>query len=242
MKRLNVLLDDLAVIRALLTDSDIDPVRFGILAENAGANSLTYTFVNKSNIVTERDLRLLKEMHSSFYNLRIPIDNETMRLALSVIPDMVTFVDVNPKNPRNIHPVQPTFQQSTIEEMLPNLQANNISVAILVKPEIESLKLVSKLPCDYVELDVTEYTQAGDINDEIMALDKIKSAALALGKWGLGVNCSGNIGYDDIDGLVQIPNIEDITMGSALLRRAMLVGIDRAVREAMEVMRYREID
>ena len=75
-----------------------------------------------------------------------------------------------------------------------------------------------------------------------MALDKIKSAALALGKWGLGVNCSGNIGYDDIDGLVQIPNIEDVTMGSALLRRAMLVGIDRAVREALEVMRYREID
>jgi pyridoxine 5-phosphate synthase len=111
-----------------------------------------------------------------------------------------------------------------------------------VKPEIEYLKLVSKLPFDYIELDALEYTEASDINDEILALDKLKSAALALGKWGMGVNCSGNIGYDDIDGLAQTPNLEDITMGDSLIRRALLVGIEQAIREALELMRYREID
>jgi pyridoxine 5-phosphate synthase len=242
MKRLSVLLDDLAIIRAILSDNKIDPVRFAVLAEHAGANSISCTYINKSKTIAERDLRLLKEMKSSFFNLRIPIDNDAMRMALSIIPDMVTFVEANPNNPRKINAVSPSLHQAAIEEMLPNLQANNISVAILVKPEIEYLKLVSKLPFDYVELDALEYTEASDINDEIVALDKLKSAALALGKWGMGVNCSGNITYDDIDGLAQTPNVEDITMGDSIFRRSMLVGINQAVREALELMRYREID
>jgi pyridoxine 5-phosphate synthase len=242
MKRLSLLLDDLAIIRAILSDTKIDPVRFAILAEHAGANSISCTYISKSKTIMERDLRLLKEINTSFFNLRIPIENEAMRLALSIIPDMVTFVDANPNSPRKINAVEPSLHQADIEEMLPNLQANNISVAILVKPEIEYLKLVSKLPFDYIELDALEYTEASDINDEILALDKLKSAALALGKWGMGVNCSGNIGYDDIDGLAQTPNLEDITMGDSLIRRALLVGIEQAIREALELMRYREID
>jgi pyridoxine 5-phosphate synthase len=242
MKRLNLLLDDLAIIRTIFTDPKLDPVRFAILAENAGANGISCTYISKSKTILERDLRLIKEMNSSFFNLRIPIENEAMRMALSIIPDMVTFVDANQNNPRKINAVEPSLHQADIEEMLPNLQANNISVAIRVKPEIEYLKLISKLPFDYVELDTIEYTEASDVNEEIVALDKLKSAALALGKWGMGVNCAGNINYEDLDGLAQTPNVEDITMGEALIRRALSVGIEQAIREALELLRFREID
>ena len=80
MKRLSVLLDDLAIIRAILSDNKIDPVRFAVLAEHAGANSISCTYINKSKTIAERDLRLLKEMNDSFFNLRIPIDNDAMRM------------------------------------------------------------------------------------------------------------------------------------------------------------------
>jgi pyridoxine 5'-phosphate synthase PdxJ len=56
------------------------------------------------------------------------------------------------------------------------------------------------------------------------------------------VNCSGNIDYEDLDGLAQTPNLEDITIGTSLIRRALYVGIDQAVGEALQLMRHREID
>jgi len=242
MKRLSVLLDDLAIIRSALGDMKIDPVRFGLLAETAGANGLVCTFAGSNRGIIERDLRLIKEINKSFFNLRIPVHNDMMRLALSIIPDMVTFVDVKSSDPRKVNPVDLNAHQSVIEEMLPNLQANNIGVSVLVRPEIDFLKAVSKLSVDYVEIDVSEYTSAPDINEEIVALDKIKSAALAVGKWGMGVNCSGNIGFEDIHALAQTPNLEDITLGSEFIYRALSGGIEKTVREALELIRFREVD
>jgi pyridoxine 5-phosphate synthase len=242
MKRLSVLLDDIAFIRSALNDDHFDPVRFAILSENSGANGIVFTFSGNDNGIRERDLRLAKEMLGSFFNLRIPMKESAVKMALSLIPDMVTFVDVHANEPRRTFTVDPVEHQQEIQQILPDLQANNISVSLLIKPELDTLKAMSKLAIDYVEIDTSEYTRAHDINDEIVALDKIKSAALAVSKWGMGVNCSGNISYQDIAGLAQTPNLEDITLGTHFINRALQVGIDRAVSEAIQLINYREIE
>jgi pyridoxine 5'-phosphate synthase PdxJ len=155
---------------------------------------------------------------------------------------MVTFVDVKSNDPRNFSSIDLGSHQAEIDQMVPDLQANKISVSILVKPEVDVLKVISKLPIDYIEIDVSDYTTAFDINEEIVVLDKIKSAALAVGKWGMGVNCFGHIGYDDIPALAQTPNLEDITIGSELIQRSLLVGVEKAIEEALQLIRHREID
>lgn len=242
MKRLSLLLDDIAFIRSSLSDDNYDPVRFAILAESAGANGIVFTYTGNESGIRERDLRLSKEMLKSFFNLRVPIKESPIKMALTLIPDMVTFVDVHPNEPRRVFPVDPEEHQQEIHQILPDLQANNISVSVLIKPEIDILKSISKLPIDYIEMDTFSYTNAPDINEEIVALDKIKSAALAVGKWGMGVNCSGNINYDDISALAQTPNLEDITLGNHFIQRSMQVGIEKAVSEALQLLHYREID
>jgi len=242
MKRLSILLDDLALIRSMYAEGIIDPVRFGILAESAGANGLVCTFSGSPRGILEKDLRILKEMNRSFLNVRIPLQNDAMRLALSVAPDMVTFVDVKPNDPRKVTPLDLSTSPGEIDEIIPNLQSNNIAVSVLVRPEIDFLKAISKLSIDYVEIDTAEFTSAPDINDEIVALDRIKSAALAVGKWGIGVNCSGNISLEDLAALSQVPNLEDIILGSQFIQRTFYVGIDRAVREALEIIRSRELE
>ncbi len=242
MKRLSVLLDDLAIIRSTFTEMKLDPVRFGVLAETAGASGLVCTFSGSTKGLLERDLRLIKEIRKSFFNLRIPVHNDAMRLALSLSPDMVTFVEVKSNDPRHVTAIDFGVHGTVIEEMIPNLQANNIATSVLVRPEIDYLKGVSKLPVDYVEIDVSDYTSAPDVNEEIVELDKIKSAALALGKWGMGVNCSGGIGFEDIHALAQTPNLEDITMGSEFIHRALLIGVEKTIKEALELIRFREVD
>lgn len=242
MKRLSVLLDDIAFIRSALNNDNFDPVRFAILSENSGANGIVYTFTGNENGIREKDLRLSKEMLKSFFNLRIPLKESAVKLALSLIPDMVTFVDIHANEPRRTFAVDPVERQQEIQQILPDLQANSISISLLIKPELDTLKAISKLAIDYVEIDTSDYTQAHDINEEIVALDKIKSAALAVNKWGMGINCSGDISYQDIAGLAQTPNLEDITLGTHYINRALQVGTDRAVAEAMGLIHYPELD
>lgn len=242
MKRLCVQLDDVAFMRSALQSNSYDPVQFGILAENFGAHGLGCTFISDSKGVSERDVRILKETRKSFLNVKVPVHQEAVRVVLSAMPDMVTFVDAKLSEPGNIQPIDETVHLVSIEEMLPDLQANNISVAVFIQPEISILRTLSKYSVDYVELDASRYTGAEDINEEMLNLDKIKSAAIAAGKLGLGVNCSGGINYAHIAPLAQIPNMEDIIIGGHLIRNALFKGIEKAVDEAIQLIRYREYD
>ncbi len=242
MKRLSLLLDEVAFIRSALKNKDFDPVQFGILAETSGANGLVCTYFGKSNGITERDLRLLKEIRKTFFSIRIPVQEDALRLVLSLSPDMVTFVEVTPTHPFSVQPIDTTLHLDTIQQMLPDLQANNIPVSVLIEPEINILKNVNKLEMDYVEIDVTGYTEAENINDELLFLDKIKSATIAAVKLGMGVNCSGNISFEHISELAKIPNLEDIIIGGQIVQRSIYVGVEKAVSEALQLIRHREID
>jgi len=242
MKRLSLLLDDIAVMRSAFNDATFDPVRFSVISEIEGANGLVYTFRESNQSLCERDARSIKEVRKTFFNLRIPVEDRSLHLALSLMPDMVTLVDLKSAELKTATPIDVSLHLEEIENMLSDFQANHISVSVLIQPQINILKNISKLSVDYVELDVTEFTAAQDINEEMLALDKIKSAAVAAGKLGLGVNCSGGIGYEHLSTLVQIPNMEDIVVGRPLIQRALWLGIGRAVKDALDLIRHREID
>ncbi|GAB4380089.1 MAG: pyridoxine 5'-phosphate synthase [Calditrichia bacterium] len=237
-----MLLDDVAAIRSSLSNEAIDPVQIGVLCESSGAHGLACTYNGSDAGISERDLRILREVRKTFLNVRIPVDPEVLRLALSVAPDMVTFVDAKPSSPRDIRPIDPTIHAEQIGHMLPDLQANDIPVALSIQPEINILKSISRLPIDYVEFDATAFTGASDINEEIIALDKIKSAAVAASKLGLGVNCCGGITFSHIPALLKVPNLEDVVVGGQFIQRALVSGIDRAIREALNLIRHREIE
>lgn len=238
MKRLSLLLDDITYIRSALNSDAYDPVQLGILGETAGANGLTCTYLGNDRGFRERDLRVLREIRKTFLNLRIPIEQEAVRLAMSLMPDMVTFIDNKGASPRAASAIDPAIQTESLSQALPDLQANNISISVLIQPEINDLKQISKLPVDYIEFDATTYTSAPDINIEMVSLDKLKSSAMAASKLGLGINCSGGIRYDHIPALAQIPNLEDITVGGQFIQRALWVGIERAVNEALQLIRH----
>ncbi len=242
MKRISLVLDDMARIRTALKQERFDPVRFGVLAEVAGVNGLVCTFTDSEAGISERDLRLLKELRQTFFNLRIPVQEDAMHKALSLAPDMVTFVSAKSGNSLKVSPIEPELHLHAIQDMFPDLQANDIAVSAFIKPEINVLKSLSKLTLDYVEFDVSAYTTAADINLELVNLDKLNSAAVAAVKLGMGINCSGDIGYEHIPALAKIPNLEDIAMGTPLFQRSLLAGVERAVTEALQLIRYREID
>lgn len=234
MKRLTVDLNDTARLRALYRDEDLSPTRFALLCEIAGAHGIALTLGNDKFKFEERDVRLIKELQKSFINLHIPPQTEQIKIALSVKPDMVTFVNISRDATEGVGPLSADELYQMMPEILPDFQANNISVAALVSPEIDILKHLSKTQIDYVEFDCSALTHAEDTNEQLLETDRLRTAILGAAKLGLGINCSGGIRYPHLPILAAIPQLEDITMGLSILKRALVVGIHQAVGEALQ--------
>lgn len=238
MKRLIVAVDDIAVMRYLMKDSDIDPVQVAVLAETAGAAGITALLADSERGVQERDAALIKKLSKTFVNLHIPADPRLVKQALNIKPDMVTFVEVGRGEPPLMLPVSASGLEDVLGPYLADFHANGISVGVFAEPEIGVLKALSRVQVDYVEFDARGYTEAADSNDELVGLDRLSSAALGAVKLGLGVNCYGGIDFEHLPSLAQVPRLEDIGMGMSLAKRALLVGVDRAVREARELILF----
>ena len=95
MKRLTIAVDEVATLRHVLKDGDIDPVQFAVMCEVAGANGISLTLTDSHIGALERDAQLLKKIRKSFLNLHIPPEPQLIKAVLSISPDMVTFVDVS---------------------------------------------------------------------------------------------------------------------------------------------------
>ena len=234
MKRLTIELNDMARLRTLFMDNDLNPTRFALLCEIAGAHGIVLTLGNEKSKMEERDIRLIKELNKSFLNLHIPPQTEQMKIALSLKPEMVTFVNIEKESHYLFSPLSADDLSQVMPDILPDFQANNISVAAFVPPEIDILKQIGKIQIDYVEFDCVPLTLASDTNEELLEADKLRTAVLGAAKLGLGINCYGRIDYAQLPLLASIPQLEDITMGLSILKRSMVVGIHQAVREALQ--------
>ncbi len=240
MKRLTIAVDDIATLRHVLNDSDVDPVQFAILCEVAGANGISLTLADSHNGVPERDAHFIKKLHKTFLNIHIPPEPHLIKSVLSISPDMVTFVDISNRDGFKMSPLSASILAETLPDVLPDFQANNISVAVFSYPEISALKNLSRVNIDYVEFDCSEITMATDSNEELVAYDKLTSATLAAAKLGIGVNCYGGIDYAHLPGLAVIPRLEDICMGLSIIKRALLIGVEKAIREAREQIYFHQ--
>lgn len=234
MKRLTISIDEVASLRYALQDSDFDPVQYALLCEVAGAGGISLTLADTQKGIQERDAQLLKKLHKTFLNVRIPPDPQSVKMALSINPDMVTFVEVGKLEPLKVMPLSANAIDDELPGLVPDFHANNISVAVLCYPEISLIKQLNRIQLDYLDFDCSEITAAPDSNAELVEFDRLNSATLAAAKLGMGVNCFGGIDYRYLPDLAAIPRLEDICMGLGLLKRALLVGIDRAVQEALQ--------
>lgn len=240
MKKLVVSVDDVAVLRFKMSDSDYDPVQYALLAEYAGAQGIAATLTDKPFGIQERDALLIRKMNKTFFNLHIPPEPQIVKQALSIKPDMVTFVDISRTDGIELMPLSSMNLAEVVSQLMPDLAANNISVAVFALPEMNVLKQLTRVKVDYVQFDATEVTMAADSNEEMVAFDKLGSASMAAAKLGIGVNTSGGIDYNHLPGLSGILRVEDIIVGSSIVKRAMLVGLEKAVAEArQQILAYK---
>ena len=237
MARLSVNVDHVATLREARGGKLPDPVAAAILAEMAGADGITIHLRGDRRHIKDRDLYILRNVVHTHLNLEMAATPQVLEKALEVVPDMVTLVPERPGEKTTEGGLDLEANYDLISETIGELQTKEILVSLFINPDIDSVKSSAKLRSDYVELNTTAYTEAKTASKESEELERLGQMAELAEKLGLGLNAGHGLNYKNIERLLEIEQIEEVSIGHALVARAVLVGFYGAVEEMVELVR-----
>lgn len=235
--RLGVNVDHAATLREARRGKIPDPVAAAIAAEMAGADGIVCHLREDRRHIKDKDLFLLKEIVKTHLNLEMAATDEMVSIATEVIPDMVTLVPEKREEITTEGGLDVVANFDWIEEVNNQLRSHNIVISLFIDPDIQQIKAAARCGADYVELHTGLYANAEDLNLIVDELEKLRSMAMAAEKLGLGVSAGHGLNYHNVRDLMDIEQIEELNIGHAIVSRAIMVGMERAVREMLEIIR-----
>lgn len=237
MVRLGVNVDHVATLREARKGKMPDPVAAAVIAEMAGAHGIVCHLREDRRHIKDKDLYLLKEMVKNHLNMEMAPTDEMVKIATEVVPDMVTLVPERREELTTEGGLDVNANFEYLHEAIMILRANNIVVSLFIAPDINQIKAAARVKADYVELHTGVYAGAESLNTVADELEKIRSMALAASKLGLGVSAGHGLNYQNVREIAAIPQMEELNIGHAIVAKAVMVGMERAVREMLELMR-----
>lgn len=237
MVRLCVNIDHVATVREARKGREPDPVFAAVLAELAGVDGIVCHVREDRRHMKDRDLRILKEVVQTHLNLEMAPTDEMVQLATEVLPDMTTLVPEKRQELTTEGGLDVVAQMDRLADVISDLHAHNIVVSLFIDPNIQEIKASSRVGADYVELHTGEYANAEDLNKMSEQLDQIANMALAASKLGLGVSAGHGLNYQNVSAIAHLNKIEELNIGHSIISRALLVGLDRAIREMKDLIK-----
>jgi pyridoxine 5-phosphate synthase len=229
-RRLIVALDGLPSLRDATASPDVDLAAAATLAELAGVDAVRLGANEDLKPVREEDL-LEARRAVRCLELRMPPSPPLVRVALGVRPDRVLLSAEGGDGRSPSGPVDLRGRPQSVEAAVRALGEAGIPVAAVVATDLEAVKQAHGAGVGAVEL----YTGAiVDLpgSDRLAALQRLADAARLASKLRLGIGAGGGLGYRSLgEVLAASPALESVAVGRAAVARAMLVGMDRAVRD-----------
>jgi len=227
-----------ATVRQARGGVEPDPVAAAAIGELAGAEGITIHLREDRRHIQDRDLELLRRTVKTKLNLEMAATQEMVRIALTVKPEQVTLVPEKRQELTTEGGLDVILNLKTITDAVKRLRDNGINVSLFVDPHQEQIKAASKSGADYIEIHTGAYAESFGTAAMGHEIEKIDTAIKLAAKVGLGINAGHGLNYVNIKPVAAIGGIEEYNIGHSIISRAVLVGLDRAVRDMVDLIKY----
>jgi len=234
--KLGVNIDHVATIRQARRTVEPDPVAAAVLAELGGADGITIHLREDRRHIQDRDLEILRQTVQTRLNLEMAASGEIVEIALRVLPDQATLVPEKRLEVTTEGGLDVFSNRKNLAVAAERLKAAGIKVSFFVDPVAEIIKLSKKIGADAVELHTGSYANARSGGSRACELKKLQEAARLAAEEGLEVIAGHGLTYTNILPLKTIQQLEEVNIGHSIVSRAVLVGMERAVREMKELL------
>jgi len=238
MARLGVNIDHVATIRQARGGVEPDPVAAAVMAELAGADGITIHLREDRRHIQDRDLKLLRQTIQTRLNLEMAVTQEMIGIASTVKPDICTLVPEKRQELTTEGGLDVRLALEQVGEAVDRLHDGGIMVSLFIDPDSDQVKAASKCGADYIEIHTGSYAEAKSPKTENQELVRIENAIKLAQKLGLGINAGHGLNYANIKKIAALGGIEEFNIGHSIISRAVLVGLDRAVRDMVELIKY----
>lgn len=238
MAKLGVNIDHVATIRQARGGAEPDPVTAAALAELAGADGITIHLREDRRHIQDRDVELLRRTINTRMNLEMAATDEMIGIALQLRPDMCTLVPEKRLELTTEGGLDVRCNMEQLKVSIERLRSNGIPVSLFIDADPDQIKAADKVGADYIEIHTGIFADAVDWSSGEKELVRIENAVKLAQKLGLGVNAGHGLNYSNIKRITAIRGIAEFNIGHAIISRAVLVGLERAVRDMVELVRF----
>ncbi len=235
--KLAVNVDHVATVREARKVHYPDPIHAAVLAELGGAHGIVVHLRGDRRHIQERDVRLLREIIKTKLILEMAPTEEMIEFALTVKPDQVTLVPERPMEVTTEGGMAVKGRVREVRATVERLKKGGIpKVSIFINPDPAELKSASKTGADVVELHTGHYAEARGAEEMERELSRLEEAARVARDLGFEVHAGHGLSYENIEPVAAIPEIEEFSIGHAIIARAIMVGMKEAVREMLSLI------
>lgn len=235
--KLTVNIDHVATIREARGEIEPDPVIAAGICELAGAEGIVSHLREDRRHVNDRDVKLLREVVRTKFDLEMAATEEMINIALDVLPDLVTLVPEKREEVTTEGGLNLKANFDKLKEAIERLHSKDVNVSLFIDPEPYNIDLSVELSADIIEIHTGKYSNTISESEQIKELSKIGSIARMASEMGLIVTAGHGLNYYNIIPLLNIPEIREVSIGHSIISRAVFTGLHKAVEDMVKILR-----
>jgi len=240
--RLGLNIDHVATVREARKASEPDPVQAAVLAELAGVHGITVHLRHDRRHISERDVELLQRTVKTRLNVEMAPTPEMLGVMKRIRPFMCTLVPETPEEITTTGGLDVRENEAAVRRALDELQGAGIRVSIFIDRDPEQIAAAQRLGCTMIEINTGPYADRtpADLEnagpDAWEELERVSAAAAYAASLDMTVLAGHGLNYRNVVPIAAVPQIEELNIGHNIIARAVLVGLDTAVREMLALL------
>ncbi|QSX38044.1 pyridoxine 5'-phosphate synthase [Shewanella sedimentimangrovi] len=233
---LGVNIDHIATLRQVRGTHYPDPVHAAAVAEHAGADGITIHLREDRRHIIDRDVYLLAKTLKTRMNFECAVTEEMLNIACDIKPTYVCLVPEKREELTTEGGLDVAGQMDKIRAAVTRLAAAGIKVSLFIDADKTQIDAAVAVGAPYIEIHTGCYADAETEAEEAAELDRITRMAKYAHEQGLTVNAGHGLHYHNVKPIAAIPELYELNIGHAIVARAAIDGLDKAVRDMKQLM------
>ncbi|MBS4028415.1 MAG: pyridoxine 5'-phosphate synthase [Ignavibacteriales bacterium] len=234
--RLSINIDHIATLRNARGGKEPDPIAAAYIAELAGAEGIVCHLREDRRHIRDRDVELLRETVKTKLDLEMSINEEILSIAENIVPNLATLVPEKREELTTEGGLDVIKNRTKLKRAIARLHDKGIAVSLFVDPVREQIEMANEINAEMIELHTGDYANATTEIKRIIQLQRLQTAASFAHSLGLTVNAGHGLNYTNIFPILTIREIEEVSIGHAIIAQAAFVGLFDAVNEMARIV------
>ena len=232
---LGVNIDHVATLRQARGTRYPDPVYAALMAEQAGADSITLHLREDRRHIQDHDLTAIKAVIQTRMNLEMAATDAMLEIATRVRPEDICLVPERRNEVTTEGGLDVAGQLQRILEICAIARAQGMRTSLFIDPDPRQIEAAHQAGAPVVELHSGRYAEASG-SERATELHRLANAARHAAALGITVHAGHGLHYHNVQPVAAIPELVELNIGHAIIARAVFHGLAQAVTEMKHLM------